>query len=143
MNIRVKLEEGAKLPSKAHEADGGFDIYARHGFCVFGTKGNNIGSGTHDTGVHIEIPKGYVGLLKSKSGHNVKFGLTNEGVIDSGYTGSIVVKLYNHTSEDFWFNEGDKVTQLVIVPIADAKLIETDSLEATERGDGGFGSTGI
>lgn len=142
MNIRVKLDEGAKLPSKAHEADGGFDIYARRGFCVFGTKGNSIGTGTHDTGVHIEIPKGYVGLLKSKSGHNVKFGLTNEGVIDSGYTGSIVVKLYNHTSEDFWFKEGDKVTQLVIVPIADARLIETDSLDSTERGNGGFGSSG-
>ncbi len=142
MNIRVKLDEGAKLPSKAHEADAGFDIYARRGFCVFGTKGNNIGTGTHDTGVHIEIPRGYVGLLKSKSGHNVKFGLTNEGVIDSGYTGSIVVKLYNHTSEDFWFNEGDKVTQLVIVPIADAKLVEVGSLDTTDRGDGGFGSSG-
>lgn len=142
MNIRVKLDEGAKLPTKAHDADAGFDIYARGGFCVFGTKGNTIGTGTHDTGVHIEIPKGYVGLLKSKSGHNVKFGLTNEGVIDSGYTGSIVVKLYNHTPYDYWFKEGDKITQLVIVPIADAKLYEVDSLDSTERGDGGFGSTG-
>jgi dUTP pyrophosphatase len=142
MNIRVKLDEGAKLPTKAHEADGGFDIYARRGFCVFGTKGNTIGTGTHDTGVHIEIPKGYVGLLKSKSGHNVKFGLTNEGVIDSGYTGSVVAKFYNHTPDDYWFKEGDKITQLVIVPIADAKLHEVDSLDSTERGDGGFGSSG-
>jgi dUTP pyrophosphatase len=142
MNIKVKLDEGAKMPTKAHDADAGFDIYARRGFCVFGTRNNMVGSGTHDTGVHIEIPKGYVGMLKSKSGLNVKFGLTSEGVIDSGFTGSIVCTLYNHKSEDYWFKEGDKITQLVIMPIADAKLIETDSLDATERGDGGFGSTG-
>ena len=143
MNIRVKLDEGAMLPTKAHDTDAGFDIYARRGFCVFGTKGNEVGSGTHDTGVHIEIPKGYVGFLKSKSGLNVKFGLTSDGVIDSGYTGSIVVKLYNHSSKDYWFDKGDKITQLVILPIADcSKLTETDSLDSTERGDGGFGSSG-
>lgn len=142
MNVKVKLDEGARLPEKAHDADGGYDIFARHGFCVFGTKGNMIGEGTHNTGVHIEIPKGYVGMLKSKSGLNMKHGLTGEGVVDSGYAGSIFVKLYNHTDKDYWFDKGDKIIQLVIMPIADATLIESDEFDPTERGDGGFGSTG-
>lgn len=142
MYIKVKLDEGARLPEKAHDADAGFDIFARERFCVCGTNDNRIGTGVHDTGVHIEIPKGYVGLLKSKSGLNVKHGLTSEGVIDSGYTGSIVVKLYNHTHDDYWFKKGDKISQLVIVPIADATLIKVRSLDSTERGDGGFGSSG-
>lgn len=142
MNIKVKLDEGARLPEKAHAADAGFDIFAREAFCVCGTNDNRVGVGVHDTGVHIEIPKGYVGLLKSKSGLNVKHGLTSEGVIDSGYIGSIVVKLYNHTHDDYWFKKGDKISQLVIVPIADATLIKVRSLDSTERGDGGFGSSG-
>ena len=142
MYIKVKLDEGARLPEKAHDADAGFDIFARESFCVCGTNDNRVGVGIHDTGVHIQIPKGYVGLLKSKSGLNVKHGLTSEGVIDSGYVGSIVVKLYNHTHEDYLFKKGDKISQLVIVPIADATLIRVRSLDSTERGDGGFGSSG-
>lgn len=84
-----------------------------------------------------------MGFIKSKSGLNVRHGLTAEGVIDAGYTGSIVVKLYNHTAEDYIFEAGDKIAQLVILRLADVDELETvDELEATERGDGGFGSTG-
>lgn len=95
-----------------------------------------------DTGVHIEIPEGYVGMLKSKSGLNVKHDITSEGVIDSGYTGSICVKLYNHGSNAYEVNKGGKISQLVIMPIITPAFEIVDHLDSTERGNGGFGSTG-
>lgn len=151
--MKVKLDEGAKMPLRAHDTDAGYDLFAREDFVVprsltgddfFGHSFMpvTVGSATHDTGVHIEIPKGYVGFIKSKSGLNVKHGLTAEGVIDSGYTGSIVVKLYNHTDKVYKFKKGDKITQLVILPIYTPDLELVMDLDATERGDGGFGSTG-
>lgn len=81
-------------------------------------------------------------MYMSKSDPNLKLGLTLKVVIDSGFSGSTVFTLYNHRSEDYWFTMGDKITQLVIMSIANAKLIETDSLDPTESGDGGFGSSG-
>ena len=154
--MKVKLDEGAKMPVRAHETDAGYDLFAREDFEVPASSGRamsfggvgyiasdvTVDSATHDTGVHIEIPKGYVGFIKSKSGLNVRCGLTAEGVIDSGYTGSIVVKLYNHTKEEYRFKKGDKITQLVILPIYTPELELVMDLDATERGDGGFGSTG-
>ena len=80
--------------------------------------------------------------MKSKSGLNVKNGILCEGVIDSGYTGSIVAKLYNQSSKEKVFEKGDKITQIVILPIPDVEIELVDRLENTERGDGGFGSSG-
>ncbi len=97
---------------------------------------------TIDTGVHVEIPRGHVGMLKSKSGLNVKHDIVGEGVIDSGYTGSIRVKLYNHGSESYMIERGDKISQLVILPIITPELELADELEETERGANGFGSSG-
>lgn len=97
---------------------------------------------TIDTGVHIAIPKGYVGFLKSKSGLNIKNNIVGEGVIDSGYTGSIKVKLYNFGSRNKMFEVGDKIIQLVILPVYTPKLRQVDKLDDTERGSNGFGSTG-
>ena len=146
MKINVKLDKGAIMPIRAHETDAGYDIFAREDFIVYRStekkKRVNVGYAIHDTGVHIEIPKGYVGFLKSKSGLNVKRGMTSEGVIDSGYTGSIVVKLYNHTAHAYKVHKGDKITQLVLLPIFTPELKQVDTLDETERGDGGFGSTG-
>jgi dUTP pyrophosphatase len=112
MKIGVMLDEGAKMPTKAHDTDAGFDLYTPKELRI-----REGGSAKIDTGVHIEIPKGYVGFLKSKSGLNVQCGITGEGVIDAGYTGSIVVKLYNHGRYIKKFNSGDKLTQIVILPI--------------------------
>jgi dUTP pyrophosphatase len=138
MKFNVILDENAKMPTKAHDTDAGFDLYAPNRTVI-----HPRCSGTIDTGVHIEIPKGYVGFLKSKSGLNVNHGLTSEGVIDVGYTGSICVKLYNHSDEDYYVQKGDKISQLVILPLAiPTTLTLVDDLEATERGNGGFGSTG-
>lgn len=144
--MKVTLDKGAKLPTRAHETDAGWDLYAKEDFvvpkCQYAHFGVSIGNATHDTGVHIEIPAGFVGFLKSKSGLNVKHGLTSEGVIDCGYTGSIVVKLYNHTDTDFCFKKGEKITQLVILPINTEEPELAESLAETERGEKGFGSSG-
>ena len=137
MRLKVVLDEGARMPVRAHPFDAGMDLFTREEKTVPAG-----GSAVFDTGVHIEIPEGYAGFIKSKSGLNIKHGLVAEGVIDAGYTGPIVVKLYNHGTEDFRFRAGDKLTQLVILPVALPELEQADSLEATERGDAGFGSTG-
>ena len=126
------------MPTRAHEWDAGLDIYAREKQVVPARE-----SAKFDTGVHIELPVGTVGFLKSKSGLNVKHGITSEGVIDVGYTGSIVVKLYNNSGVDYTVNAGDKISQLVILPVViPDSIMLTQNLEETERGDGGFGSTG-
>ena len=88
------------------------------------------------------VPSGTGRKDKSKSGLNVKHDITSEGVIDSGYTGSICVKLYNHGQNAYEVNKGDKVSQLVIMPIITPALEIVECLDSTERGDGGFGSTG-
>lgn len=145
--MKIKLDNGARIPTSAHEDDAGLDLYTPIDVNVPRAivkffDDVVIGSATIDTGVHVEIPKGYVGFIKSKSGLMVKHGLTADGTIDSGYTGSICVKLFNHTSKDYRFKAGEKIAQLVILPIVTPDLELTDDLEKTERGDGGFGSTG-
>lgn len=135
--LKVMLDPGAKMPTRAHELDAGLDLYSRDCITIFPGM-----SCKFDTGVHVAIPAGYVGMVKSKSGLNVNHGLTSEGVIDSGYTGSIVVKLYNHGRNPVLIEQGQKISQLVILPIITPELELVDSLEETDRGAGGFGSTG-
>ena len=135
--MKIMLDNGAYTPTRAHSADAGLDIYSRERKLV-----RAHDSECFDTGVHIEIPKGFVGFLKSKSGLNVKHGLTSEGVIDSGYTGSICVKLYNSSDEDYIINGGDKISQLVILPIVLPDLEIVTELCKTDRGSNGFGSSG-
>ena len=137
MKLKVKLDPGAYMPTRAHDTDAGLDLYA-----VYRRTVPARGSMCFDTGVHIEIPAGYVGMVKSKSGLNVKHGITSQGVIDAGYTGSIMVKLYNHSGCAVEIERGQKISQLVLLPIITPELEEVDSLDATERGNGGFGSTG-
>lgn len=136
--MRVKLDDGAYMPERAHGTDAGYDLRAREVHVV-----RPYGSAVIDTGVHIELPRGTVGMLKSKSGLNVNHDITSEGVIDVGYTGSIVAKLYNHGPGTYRIGRGDKITQLVILPLADVGELELAAeLADTERGDNGFGSTG-
>ena len=135
--MKVKLDPGAYMPERAHALDAGYDLRTPKNASVL-----PYDSVTIDTGVHVAIPEGYVGMLKSKSGLNMKRDLVGEGVVDAGYTGSIRVKLYNHGEQMRVFHKGDKITQLVIIPIATPELELVDELEETERGDNGFGSTG-
>lgn len=135
--LRVRLDPGAYLPQRAHDTDAGLDLrtpvdaYVRAG-----------GSTVIDTGVHIQLPNGTVGMLKSKSGLNVKDGIVSEGVIDEGYTGTILVNLYNHGAEAKQFSRGDKITQLVVLPVLYPRVEQTEEIQGGDRGDGGFGSTG-
>ncbi len=135
--MRIVLDKGAQMPTRAHETDAGFDLYSRERKPIRGGS-----SAVFDTGVHIELPSGTVGFLKSKSGLNVNHGLTSKGVIDAGYTGSIRVKLFNHSQKDYIVEKGDKISQLVILSFIAPSLDLVDELEPTERGNGGFGSTG-
>jgi len=123
--MKIKLDAGAYMPERAHSVDAGLDIRAPRAVIV-----------------HIAIPAGNVGMLKSKSGLNVKHNITSEGVIDAGYTGSIVVKLYNHGKETYAVRKGDKISQLVILPIITPELELVSGLEESERGEKGFGSSG-
>lgn len=125
------------MPERAHEADAGFDLFSpKHD--LLPAKGSTV----IDTGVHIQIPKGYAGVIISKSGLNIKHGIISDGLIDSGYTGSIRVKLYNLSNTSYEIRPGDKISQIMFIQIASPRMIQTDRLCRTERGDNGFGSTG-
>lgn len=133
--MKIKLDKGAIAPTRAHPWDAGLDLYAMDDGIV-------DYSNTFDTGVHVQIPEGYVGFVKSKSGLMVKYDITTDGTIDAHYTGSIKVKLFNHSGINYEVKKGDKIAQLVIVPCLLPRLELVDSLEETDRGDNGFGSTG-
>ena len=135
--IKVMLGDGGIEPTRAHETDAGLDIYSP----VYKTVPAH-GSAVIDTKVHIELPKGYAGILMSKSGLNINYDITSEGVIDCGYTGSIRVKLYNSGQHPYFIEPGDKVSQLLIIPIDTPKVEIVSELSETERGANGFGSTG-
>lgn len=135
MNIKVDL--GGFEPSRAHATDAGMDLRTPVAVTV-----PAHGSAVVDTKTHVELPQGCAGLIVSKSGLNVKHGITSAGLVDDGYTGTILVRLYNHSDEDYSFSEGDKVTQLVVMPVRYEPVEIVDSIYGGERGDGGFGSTG-
>ena len=136
MELKVKLDEGARLPDRAHPTDAGADIFAPHDVTV------PVGGSTVvDTGVHVQLPPGTVGMLKSKSGLNVKHGIIGEGVIDEGYTGGIVVKLYNLGDDAITVAKGAKLIQLVVLPVAYPTIVEVGEVGGGPRGDAGFGST--
>lgn len=136
--MKIKLDEGAFPPVRAHDTDAGLDLRA-----IRNARVPAHGSALIGTGVHVQLPKGTAGLLVSKSGLNTKHDLTSTGLVDEGYSGEIMVKLYNHGEDSYQVNAGDKITQLVIIPVRyeDVELVD-DLGECGERGDSGFGSTG-
>lgn len=136
--INVALDKGAYIPDRAHDEDAGLDLRTPVAFTIAPR-----GKATIDTGVHVEIPRGYGGFLKSKSGLNVNKDITTDGTIDAGYTGSITVKLYNNGDSEVSFPEGAKITQLVIQKVETPKVRIVNEVKGFERGDNGFGSTGV
>ena len=136
--MNIVLDKGAYMPVRGHAEDAGMDLRTPTEVTIPAG-----GSALIDTGVHMQIPVGCFGKLESKSGLNVKHSIVSHGgVIDSGYTGPIIAKLYNHSDKDFTFAPGEKVVQIIIQPCALPEIEVVDSLEETERGTGGFGSTG-
>ena len=140
MKILFTLDDGATAPTRAHATDAGLDLYSSRG-CPINPGERRLVS----TGVHVSIPPGYVGMICPRSGLAHKSGLTvlnAPGIIDAGYTGEIKVNLHNTGDALQHVDAGDRIAQLVITPIADARLVQVDSLGTTERGDNGHGSTG-
>lgn len=135
--VKFTLDKGAYPPERAHATDAGLDLRSRENTVVPARE-----SAIFHTGIHMQIPHGYAGLLVSKSGLNVKFGITSTGLIDEEYTGEIVVKLYNDGFTGKIINKGDKISQIVLIPVLYATPVQVDKLEAGERGENGFGSTG-
>ena len=135
--MKVMLDNGAFAPTRAHNTDAGLDL--RSPICI---EVPAKGSAVIDTGVHVELPVGTAGFLKSKSGLNVNHDITSDGVIDVGFTGSIKAKLYNHGTNPYQVLRGDKITQLVVFDCRFPDVEIVDKLESTERGENGFGSTG-
>lgn len=138
--MKTIIDPNAFLPVRAHPTDAGVDLKSpiditvpAHDSCII------------DTGVHFELPENTVGMIKSKSGLNVKHNITSEGVCDEGYSGSVVVKLYNHGDEDYQIHRGDKISQYVVLPVLYETIEQVESFDSSDkytRGNDGFGSTG-
>lgn len=137
MKMKIMLDEFSTMPTRAHEHDAGLDLYAAETAYIAPHTWVAVSTGTH-----AAIPRGFVGLLTSKSGLMAKHGITCRGTIDADFTGSIKAVLFNHSDKVFKVEQGQKVTQMVLVPIITPELELVDKLEETERGDNGFGSSG-
>jgi dUTP pyrophosphatase len=142
--IQVKrLNNGAGLPMPAYETAGaaGMDICAAEGL--------NLRTGRRaavPTGFSFAIPNGYEVQVRPRSGLALKNGisvLNTPGTIDSDYRGEVKIILANLGEEDFQISRGDRIAQIVIAPVVQARMVEVDALDETARGAGGFGSTGV
>lgn len=142
INIK-KLDNKAITPTRGSEYAAGFDLYARTKIGeqkIPAGKTEKIG-----TGICVEIPEGYFGAIFARSGLATKRGLRPAncvGVVDSDYRGEVIVALHNDTDSDENVCEGDRIAQLIIMPYLSVELNEVSEISGTERGDGGFGSTG-
>ena len=134
--MKVVVEQGGFMPVRGHEDDAGLDLKSPVSEWVH--PGEHI---VIDTLLRMAIPRGYVGLITSKSGLMDK-DITVRGTVDAGYTGTVDVVIFNHGSEGYQIKAGDKICQVVIVPIIRPEIELVNALEPTERGDNGFGSTG-
>ncbi len=143
MELKIKkLNKSAVIPSYGSASAAGADLYACEGGEV------TIKSGETKlihTGIAMEIPEGYVGLVYARSGIAVKRGLApanKVGVIDSDYRGEIMVAIHNHSETDQTIADAERIAQIVITPYLTVDFVETEELDETQRGAGGFGSTG-
>jgi dUTP pyrophosphatase len=140
MKLKIKkLDKNARLPKYAHTNDAGMDL--------FSIESKTLESGERfvcRTGIAMAIPTGYVGLIWDKSGVAAKGGIkTMGGVVDSSYRGEVGVVLKNLSKEKYEIKKGEKIAQMLIQKIENPEIEEVDDLESTERGNGGFGSTGL
>lgn len=139
MELKFKVLNGGKLPTRAHKEDAGYDIYSPWSFCIKPRQNASI-----RLGVCVEIPKGYTGLLLGRSSMNEKGIICMTGVIDSGYTGELRAMFFNATNHHpIDIHKDERICQLVILKLADIEGVKhIEELESSERGDSGFGSTG-
>ena len=140
VSIKVKkLKENAVVPRYAHEGDAGMDVCSTE-YCVLRPGERKLIS----TGIAMELPEGYFASIRDKSGLAYKKGITTlGGVIEHTYRGEYGVVVLNTGDEDFVIRAGDKVAQVVIIPVASVEVEEVDELGDSVRGEDGFGSTGL
>ncbi|OHA79708.1 MAG: deoxyuridine 5'-triphosphate nucleotidohydrolase [Candidatus Yonathbacteria bacterium RIFCSPHIGHO2_01_FULL_44_41] len=132
------MHPDAKLPTYAHNGDAGFDLYAIESVTIRVSERVLV-----STGISMEIPDGYVGLIWDKSGLSMNHGLKNlGGVVDAGYRGEIKAGMVNLSAEDYTITVGHKVAQMLIQKVEHAEITEVAELSDSTRGKGGFGSTG-
>lgn len=138
MKVKIKkLDPKAVMPTKAHPTDAGFDLTAIEDVPIPAR-----GRAKLDTGIAIDIPFGYAGLVTGRSGNTINRGLVGQlGIIDTGYQGSIGVMAFNETDEIITVKKGERIGQIIIVPHLPADFDENPEFVASDRG-GGFGSTG-
>lgn len=151
LKVKVKkLVDNAVIPTRGSLGAAGYDLYASYIEGMAIGDNNDFVIRAHDhvtigTGIAMEIPEGYVGLVYVRSGLGIKQGLIPRnavGVIDSDYRGEIKVCLLNTSEDDVNIKMGERVAQIVLTPYLEVAMVETNELNDTERGDGGFGSTG-
>lgn len=155
INVKIKrLSETAQLPTKNFDSDAAFDLYAdiKDTFKPFGTAENEKGVKVMPgqtvkigTGVAMEIPEWYWGAIYARSGLATKQGLRPAnavGVVDSHYRGEIVVAIHNDSSEVQIIHHGDRIAQFMLAPVIETKFEEVSELSDSDRGEGGFGSSG-
>ena len=142
VDVKVKrLTSTATIPTKGSEGAAAFDLYADDSIAIWGNSTVKI-----PTNIAIQIPEGYFGGIYARSGLAMNSGLrpaTCVSVIDSDFRGNVIVPLHNDTEHVQRVNAGDRVAQLVIQPCPNVKLVQVDELDAADRGNGGFGSTGV
>ena len=140
MKVNVKLTDGAPLPRHARPGDAGMDLTSRETVTVYPQQTAKVG-----TGVWMEIPEGYYGAVVPRSSMETKRGITivnTPGTIDSSYRGEIMLPIYNASTRKVTIERGERVAQIIIKRHETVECVEVDQLSETERGDGGFGSTG-
>lgn len=135
--MRIKLDEGAFEPVRAHSTDAGLDLRAMRGGLVRAGQ-----AATFHTGVHVELPAGTAGVLLPKSGLMTNRDIITFGVVDESYRGEVLVHMFNLGCEDYSVRAGDKISQMLVVPVRYEAVEIVDELSDGERGDSGFGSTG-
>ena len=135
--MKIRLEKGAFTPRRAHDTDAGADIFAMaDGVVPAG------GSAIFHTGVHVELPIGTMGDVRSKSGLMFAHDILTFGTVDEGYDGEVMVKMFNLGKEDYHVHRGNKITQIATVRVVYEPIEIVDEIKAGERGSAGFGSTG-
>ena len=143
MNINIKkLRENAIIPTRGSEYAAGYDLYACLEKPIKVEPGETV---KVPTGISMEVPVGYAGMIFARSGLATKKGLApanKVGVCDSDYRGEYIVALYNHSNQTVTINSAERIAQLVIMPFLEVEFNEVNELNDTARGSGGFGSTG-
>ena len=141
INIKIKrLNEDAILPEKQHDSDAGYDLHSIEDIIL---KPNQIYK--VKTGIAIQIPNNYGGLVLPRSGLSSKYGISlinTPGLIDSGYRGELLIPLINHSSNEYTINKTERVAQLILLEIPEVKIEVTSDLDESDRESKGFGSTG-